>query len=233
MPDAHRRLTLPPPYAQHWLAEGDVAAAAVTRADEGAGTLIWTHRPGAAPGRLDFAVVLEPDEPLDAARRAHVAGLMALAEALAAHCPPDHPVQLTARGEVRMDGSRLGGLRLLEPAAAADGGDGVPDWLILSVELIADRDHLEAAGSHPASVSLQEQGFDDPALIVESFAAHLMLAFDRWRHEGFGWVARAASGRLDAGRFDDQGAWSNGPTRLTLPAILRDTPWRDAGGPIL
>jgi hypothetical protein len=60
MPDAERRLILPPPYSQSHLDEGDVAAAALARVDEGAGTLVWTYRPGAAPGRLDFAVVLEP-----------------------------------------------------------------------------------------------------------------------------------------------------------------------------
>jgi hypothetical protein len=149
---------------------------------------------------------------------------------LAAHCAPDRSVRLTARGEVQLDGSRVGGMRLISPPGAEDA---VPDWLILAVELIADRDHLDGEGSHPHSISLQEQGFEDPPLIVESFAAHLMLSFDRWRHEGFAWVARATSARLDTGRYDEEGGWTNGPTRIALPALLRDLPWRDAGGPIL
>ena len=52
---------------------------------EGAGTLVWV-------GRFDlveFALVLEPDEPLASARRAIYAGMSALADALAVHAPPE------------------------------------------------------------------------------------------------------------------------------------------------
>ncbi|MFN4157024.1 MAG: biotin/lipoate--protein ligase family protein [Gemmobacter sp.] len=227
---APRRLTLPPPFDPHWLEAGDVGAQAQRLApDHGAGTLVWGFRPGAAPGRLDFAVVLEPEDALHSARRAFAAGLVALVEALAAHCAPDRAIRLTPRGEVRLDGSRLGGLRLI---AAPGAEDAVPDWLVLCAELIADRDHLAAPGDYPASISLAEQGFDDPPAIVESFAAHLMLAFDRWKHEGFGWIAAQVTGRLTEGRMEDAG-WAHGPTRLSFAALTRDAPWRDHGGPIL
>lgn len=229
--NAHRRLILPPPYDQHWLDEGDVAARAVVLApDHGAGTLVWGLRPGAAPGRLDFAVVLEPDEPMAQARRAYLAGLLAVAEALAAHCAPEMAVRVTARGEVQLDGSRVGGLRLIAP----EGGEGdTPGWLVLVAEMIADRAHLAEAGTHPGSISLAEQGFEDPPAVVESFAAHLMLAFDRMKHDGFGWIATRLSGRMAEGRIGDDATWTHGPTRLTLAALLRDAPWRDGRGPIL
>lgn len=230
MPDP-RHLTLPPPYTAYHVEGGDIAEAAVARAAEGAGTLLWSFRPGAAPGRLDFAVVLEPDEPLAEARRAALAGQVALAEALAAHCAPERAVRLSPQGEVVLDTSRLGGLRLVAPPGAEDA---VPDWLVLAVELIADRDHLDHPGQVPKSISLREEGFEDPAAIVESFAAHLMLAFDRWKHEGWDWVAGRASARLDRpGRYDEAGAWVNGPARVALHAALRETPWRGAGGPVL
>ena len=226
-----RPLILPPPYTAHHLDAGDIAAAAMARAAEGAGTLVWSFRPGAAPGRLDFAVVLEPDEPLSAARRAALAGHVALAEALAAHCAPERAVRLSPQGEAVLDTSRLGGIRLLAPAVPEDA---VPDWLVLAVELIADRDHLDHPGQMPRSISLREEGFEDPAVIVESFAAHLMLAFDRWKHEGWDWVARRASDRLDRpGRYDEAGAWVNGPSRVALHASLRAAPWRDDTGPVL
>lgn len=229
--NANRRLILPPPYDQHWLDAGDVAERAVAMApDHGAGTLVWGLRPGAAPGRLDFAVVLEPDEPLARAQRAWLAGLLALTEALAAHCAPEMAVRATARGEARLDGSRVGGLRLIVPDTAE--GD-TPPWLVLAAEIIADRSHLADAGTHPASISLAEQGFEDPPAVVESFAAHLMLAFDRMKHDGFGWIATRLSGRLAEGRIGPDAGWSNGPARLTLPAMLRDAPWRDGRGPVL
>jgi hypothetical protein len=229
--NAHRRLILPPPYDQHWLDEGDIAARAVAMApDHGAGTLVWGLRPGAAPGRLDFAVVLEPDEPMAQARRAYLAGLLAVAEALAAHCAPEMAVRVTAKGEVQLDGSRVGGLRLIAP----EGGEGdTPGWLVLAAEMIADRDHLAEVGRFPASISLAEQGLEDPPAVVESFAAHLMLAFDRMKHDGFGWIATRLSGRLAEGKIGDDAIWTQGPTRLTLAALLRDAPWRDGRGPIL
>lgn len=233
MPDDNppRHLTLPPRFAAHPLAAGEAAAEAVARAEtEGAGTLIWAWRPDAGPGRLDFAVVLEPDDPLDLSRKAFHAGLCALAEALASHIAPERAVTLTPRGEVRVDGGRVGGLRLIAPDCAESE---TPPWLVLAAELIADRSHLEHTGRFPESTSLAEQGVLDPPAVVESFCAHLMLAFDRWRHEGFSWIAGKVAARLDAGRIGDAGEWQNGPARISLPALLRDPPWRDASGPRL
>src|SRR5262249_11498800 len=79
-------LDLPPPFRLVTLREVGDAFAHATRvaAEEGAGTLVYV-------GRLDlaeFAVVLEPEEPLKTARRALYAGLTALADALAVHAPP-------------------------------------------------------------------------------------------------------------------------------------------------
>src|SRR5690348_6179187 len=83
-------LDLPPPYRLVTLREvGDAFAHASTiAADEGAGTLVYVGRFDLA----EFAVVLEPDEPLGMARRAFYAGMTALADALAAHAPPEKPI---------------------------------------------------------------------------------------------------------------------------------------------
>src|SRR2546428_9203785 len=80
-------LDLPPPFRLVPLREaGDAFAHATTIAAEaGAGTLVWV-------GRFDlveFALVLEPDEPLRSARRAFYAGMTALADALLVHAPPE------------------------------------------------------------------------------------------------------------------------------------------------
>jgi biotin-(acetyl-CoA carboxylase) ligase len=214
--DDTRRLILPPPYDQH-ATPGDVLAQAVARAaTDGAGTLVWRH----VPGRLDFAVVLEPDDALHLSRRAFVAGMVALAEALAAHCPPEHAVKLRWPDEVRFDLGRLGGARLVVAPGTEE--QDIPAWLVFAVDLIADRDHLAAPGAFPHSVSLKEAGFTDPPAIVESFAAHLMLQFDRWKHDGFDSVAARYRARLD------------GDADLSLLAqALNPARWRDEGGPIL
>ncbi len=229
-----RRLVLPPPYHQHWLASGDVLAEAIRRAPEGgAGTFVWSWVPGAGPGRLDFAVVLEPETPLSEARLAFLAGMVALSEAVAAHCPPERAVRFGWPGELRFDAGRLGGARLA--AAPETGEDGVPDWMVFGVELIADRDHLTEPGGYPDSLSLKEEGFDDPPAIAESFAAHLMLVFDRWKHEGRSWVLTRYADRLAAGGTltgaGDLEA-DDGPIRLRQ-GLSANPHWRGAEGVLL
>jgi len=230
-----RRLVLPPPYGQHRIDAGDVLAEACARANsEGAGTLVWLWRPGVSEaGRLDFAVVLEPDMALPDARMGFVAGMAASCLALAAHCPPERDIRIRWPDEVLFDTNRLGGGLLALAPGAAEGA--TPDWMAFGLELIADRDHLAAPGAHPHSTSLAEEGFDDPPAIVESFAAHLMLLFDRWKHEGPQAVAQAFAGRLEGGgAIGDAGDLLRGGARETLAAALARAPlWRDATGPRL
>ena len=230
-----RRLVLPPPYSQHRLDGGDVLADAVARApEEGAGTLVWQWVSAAgAPGRLDFAVVLEPDRTLAEARLVFTAGLLATCEALAAHCPPERSVQWRWPGEIRLDTNRLGGARLaVAPGTATDA---VPAWMVLAVELIADRDLLEMPGAFPESLSLKEEDFLDPPAIVESFAAHLMLLFDRWTHEGARALADRCAARLDGGgALTETGDLLLDGTCHDLAAALAEAPdWRDGQGPRL
>src|SRR5215472_15561328 len=85
-----RALDLPPLFRAVTLREvGDAFAHAQAIAPEaGAGTLVHVGRFDLA----EFAVVLEPDEPLAAARRAFYAGCVALADALTAHAPPEKTI---------------------------------------------------------------------------------------------------------------------------------------------
>ena len=86
------RLDLPPGFRLIALREaGDAFAHAKTiAAQEGAGTVVHVGRYDLA----EFALVLEPDEPLRTARRALYAGSVALSDALAAFAPPERPVEL-------------------------------------------------------------------------------------------------------------------------------------------
>ena len=79
-------LDLPPGFTEVRLRElGDAYAHACSIAQtQGAGTLVWVGR----YDLVEFAVVLEPDEPLASARRAHFAAMNALGDSIAAHCPP-------------------------------------------------------------------------------------------------------------------------------------------------
>jgi biotin-(acetyl-CoA carboxylase) ligase len=230
---APRRLVLPPPYTPHWLGAGDAFAEARRLAPtEGAGTLVWhASRGDGRAGRFDFSVVLEPETPLAEARLAFIAGMVALGDALAAHCPPERAITFGWPGEVLFDGGRLGGARFAVAPDTAE--EAVPDWMVLGVELIADRDHLATPGSAPGSVSLKEEGFTDPPAILESFAAYLMLALDRWTHEGFAPVAARYSQRLTTGAaLDAQGGLVLDDGAVPLAEALGRTAWRDAQGPL-
>jgi hypothetical protein len=189
---AGRRVHLPPPFTLHRTDLGDVLAEGVRLApDEGAGTLVL-HQ---SPGLLAMAVVLEPEQPLAEAQLAFLLGMTALADALAAHCPPERPVRLIWPDQVLYDGARLGGGRFATAPGCAQ--DAVPDWMVFAAELIADRDHLEEPGRYPGSTSLKEEAFDPAEDIASTFASYLMLYFDRWKHEGFDAVGNRFLMRVD------------------------------------
>ncbi len=191
---ARPKLDLPPPFRLVMLREvGDafVHAQAIAAA-EGAGTLVFV-------GRFDlveFAVVLEPDEPLRVARRAIYAGLAALAAALASHAPPEKPITFVWPDAIHVDGGLVGGARLAWPAGAPE--DQPPEWLVFGATIrtvaMSDRE----PGLRPLAVALEEEGFDElgSGALVESFARHLMLMIDAWQNAGFHEVAQSYLSRL-------------------------------------
>src|SRR5216684_3969739 len=176
-------LDLPPGYTLVALREyGDAFAHGCDIAEQaGAGTLVWVRR----YDLVEFAVVLEPDEPLVSARRALFAGMNAAADAIAAHCPPEREVSFDWPDTIRFDGGLLGGARLGWPTDCAE--TSVPEWLVLGFILrAADMAHVEEVQA-AAGVSLLSEGFEmiDTDAIIGSFTRHLMTAFDRWNEHGF------------------------------------------------
>jgi hypothetical protein len=189
-------LDLPPGFRLVTLREvGDAFShAQQIAAEEGAGTLVFV-------GRFDlveFALVLEPDEPLRTARRAHYAGMNALADALAAHAPPEKPIVIDWPDAIRVDGGLVGGGRLAWPTGAKE--DEPPAWLVFGASIRTVAMGEGEAGLRPLSAALEDEGFDDLAsgAMVASFARHFMLAIDTWKEAGFGALARDFIARLPA-----------------------------------
>src|SRR5262245_37480205 len=187
-------LDLPPPYRLVTLREvGDafVHARAIA-ADEGAGTLVYVGRFDLA----EFAVVLEPDEPLRLARRTFYAGMVALADALAAHAPPEKPMSIDWPDAIRVDGGLIGGGRLAWPENADESEP--PQWLVFSAMIRTVAMGEDEPGLRPLSSALEAEGFDDlgSGRLVESFARHLMVATDTWQEKGFGEIAKSYLARL-------------------------------------
>jgi hypothetical protein len=179
---------LPPPFSLVTLREvGDAFAhAKAVAAEAGAGTLVQV-------GRFDlveFAVVLEPEEPLRTARRAFYAGMVALRDALLVHAPPERPIAYTWPDAILVDGGLIGGGRLAWPAGTAETEP--PQWLVFGACVRTVAMGEKQAGLNVLSAALEEEGFDDlgSGRLVESFARHLMVAVDAWRANEFATVTR-------------------------------------------
>jgi biotin-(acetyl-CoA carboxylase) ligase len=188
------RLDLPPPFRLVTLREaGDAFAhATAIAAAEGAGTLVHVGRFDLA----EFAVVLEPEEPLRTARRAVYTGLCALGDALAAQAPPEKPIRFDWPDAIRVDGGLVGGARLAWPPAAAE--DEPPAWLVFGAVIRVVAMGEGEPGLRPPAAALEQEGFDDPdpGRLVESFARHLMATVDTCQESGFGAVAERYLSRL-------------------------------------
>ncbi|KQP96614.1 biotin/lipoate--protein ligase family protein [Methylobacterium sp. Leaf117] len=183
-------LALPPsltarvvPASRHAFAE----ACAIARREgaEAAGILVLAERSDV----LDVAVVLVPEEPLASARRAFLAAMMALADAVGAHGPPEMPLTFGWPDVLIFDGARLGGGRLGWPEACSE--EVVPDWLVFSAMLILSKSGAGDPGLTPGSTALDEEGFppDSRNALVESFARNLIRTFSLWEEDGFSGIA--------------------------------------------
>ena len=236
-----RRLDLPPPFRLVVLREvGDAFAHACDHASElGAGTLVFVGRFDLA----EFAVVLEPDEPLVSARRAFYACMVALGDALAVSAPPEKPVVIEWPDAVFVDRGLIGGGRLAWPGHADERA--VPDWLVFGAAIRTVSLKTEGSGLHPLSTALEAESFDDVSSerLVEGFARHLMVAVDRWQEDGFAPIAREYISKLkpeggvryNIGDYGDFGIWRTGKQtecRKLLPALMAPS-WLDprTGGP--
>ena len=226
-------LSLPPPFTLVRLRElGDAFAHAQSIAAEaGAGTLVHVGRFDLA----EFALVLEPEEPLATSRRAFIAGMAALADALAAHAQPETLIEIHWPGALTVNLGLVGGGRLAWPEDAKE--DEVPDWLVFG-GMIRTESMSREPGLTPNSTALSEEGFGETSAtdIVESFARNMMMHLDAWQENGFGAVARRYVERLageglrsltDTGDLMLRGPRVKDNERHALSAALARCDWYD------
>ncbi len=212
--DGATALDLPPGFEPVVLREGGDAFlyAQEIAARRGAGTLVFVQR----FDLVEFAVVLEPAEPLKGARRAFYACMNAMADSLAVHCPPERPVRFDWPDAMLFDGGLIGGGRLAWPAGASE--DAEPDWLVfggmMRAAVVRGRDSLVSLepGLWSVGTALENEGFDavDAQALVGSFCRHLMVHVDRWSERGFGPVGRDYLARLTPAEQLKRGIDGNG-----------------------
>jgi len=189
-----QELDLPPPFTPVRLREvGDAFVHAKSiAAEQGAGTLVYVGRFDLA----EFAVVLEPDEPLAQARRVFYAGMVALADALATHAQPETSVAISWPDAISINQGLVGGGRLGWPQGI--GETETPPWLVFGAMIRTVSMTGVEPGLNPLSTALEEEGFSDVMSnhLVESFARHFMVAMDSWTESGFSAVAKNYLARL-------------------------------------
>jgi biotin-(acetyl-CoA carboxylase) ligase len=236
-----RTLDLPPPFRLVVLRElGDAFAHARAHAsDLSAGTLVFVGRFDLA----EFAVVLEPEEPLASARRAFYVCMVALGDALAARAPPEKPIIIEWPDAIYVDGGLIGGGRLAWPDHADE--HTAPDWLVFGAAIRTFSLSSAEAGLHPHSTALAEESFADVSAerLVEGFARHLMVTVDRWQEDGFTPIATEYISKLkpetgvrhDIGANGDLGIQRAGKRSewWKLLSALKAPSWLDprTGGP--
>jgi Biotin/lipoate A/B protein ligase family len=236
------RLDLPPPFQLVRLREvGDAFRhATAIAAQAGAGTLVCVGRFDLA----EFAVVLEPEEPLSQARRAFYAGMVALRDALLAQAPPERPITFAWPDAIHVDGGLIGGGRLGWPAGVRESV--VPAWLVFGASIRTIGLGEGERGLRPLATALDQEGFEEAGSdrLIESFARHLMLAIDAWRANEFGTVMRSYLAHLSMQKGAVPSLAENGdllvkwrgqhqPDRHALAAALATPAWLDpaSGGP--
>ncbi len=207
-------LSLPPAFrAIAAGATADVLSIARAMAAEGAdpGRFVWAER----DDRADCAVVLAPEAPLaDSLLVAYVA-MVAIGNSLGALLPPVVPVVFGWPDRIVLNGAPIGGIRLR--AAATDGPDAVPAWMVvgctLALKTPADGDE---PGHAPDRTTLAQEGGGDltATALLEGFARHFLNWINRWQEDGFApvkaaWLARAAGhGPANQG-METTGPWAD------------------------
>lgn len=189
-------LDLPPAFRLVTLREaGDAFGHACKIASkEGAGTLVWARRFDI----VEFAVVLEPEEPLAVARRTLYTGLCALFDALAVHAPPEKLIHFGWPDAILVDGGLVAGGRLGWPKSAEEKAP--PAWLVFGVMVRTAIMGASEPGVRPDSAALEDEGFDElgSGRLIETFARHLMVWIDVFQQDGFRPIAEHYLQRLPA-----------------------------------
>lgn len=227
---ADRRLDLPPPYTLKVLREsGDAFAhAQAIAADAGAGTLVWAGRYDVA----EFAVVLEPEEPLRLARPVFYACMNALADTLAALAPPEKPMSFDWPDALRLDHGVAGGGQLAWPEGM--GEEDTPSWLVFGAMLRVSAPVDREPGEWKRGVALDEEGFFGvgAADVIEGFSRNLMFALHNWAELGPArefsrWLERYPGRKASLAALDGNGDLTELTTSRDFIEALRAPSWLD------
>lgn len=185
-------ITLPPAFTLELIPEGRdplAVAAAAARADVSDGHLIAME----APDRLEFAVMLAPEDTLARTLPVALVAMVAMLDALGSLLPPAIPVLLRWPDRIEINSGEAARLRLAADTERPD----KPRWVVVAfaVDVLSGPD--EEFGHDVARTTLFEEGAVDvtPPLVLEAFCRHFASWVARWQSEGLEPVRRVWNGR--------------------------------------
>jgi BirA family transcriptional regulator, biotin operon repressor / biotin---[acetyl-CoA-carboxylase] ligase len=172
-------MRFPPVFSPVIRLSGEAFARATELAAGGAepGTLVWIDR----RGRLDCAVVLAPERPLDEALPVIQVGLLALVDALGSLGPPEVPITIAPPDRLLVNEGLVGGVRI-----AAENAD-PPAWMVLGATVDVEGNPYDTEpGLNIDRTALCEEGFGEVTTpeLVQSYAHHLLNWMSRWEEDG-------------------------------------------------
>jgi len=188
---------------------------------------------------IEFAIVLEPEEPLRLARKIFFAGMNALAETLSVLSPPEKPITIRYPGSLYFDGALVGGGRLAHPAGADE--QLPPDWLVFGAMVRAGGVRELGIGLAPEITTLDDEGFEawNPPEFAASFSRHFLVEVDSWHERGFSGIGprylsflerddgKGRRGIDENGDLLIQGASGEANVRQALQPALAKPDWFD------
>ncbi len=171
----------------------DVACRRAASGALGAGDVVWSRN----TSRIDLAIVLEPEVPLERAVEMLPLALVAAGDCIGALTPPQVGVSFTWPSVIRINGAVAG-----EARAGVGGNDGpgsVPDWLVVGLKLRHLREpHDPEPGQVPDITWLGEEGGGELTRtdFIESYSRHFLTWINTWNEDGFrpvhgSWLFRA------------------------------------------
>lgn len=148
----------------------------------GAGDVTWSR----SRFTFDMAIVLEPDIVRDRAGEMAFVAQVAFAECFGAVSPPEVALTFGWPMTLRLNGARVGDMRL----AVSDDDDagGAPNWMVVALTLIMRHERYEVdPGLMPDVTTFEEEGCGEIETVdlVESFARHLLVWIHSWSEDGF------------------------------------------------
>jgi biotin-(acetyl-CoA carboxylase) ligase len=170
-----------------------VACDKASSGELGAGDVVWSRH----ASRIDLAIILEPEVPLETAVQMLPLSMVAMGDCLGVLTPPQVGVTFSWPRDIRVNGALAGYIK----AAAGGKRDSsrVPGWLVIGLWMRHRREDNEPEpGRVPEQTWLSEEGCEDLTRteIIESFSRHFLTWLNDWNEDGFkavhaSWMFRA------------------------------------------